>query len=676
MAGIQWDDDQNQSSSVAWDDAPKQPTQKQVNTELSVGEKLVSMLPKGAQEWLSNPSLAGVGLGKGSAVHGAMLGAADPVVGAAQLATLGQNATINKAIDDKNAEYEAARQSQGREGFDAARTLGNVASPASVALSYVTPVNAATTAGKVLQGARAGVAGGAIAPVENADTGYVGTKLAQTAGGGIVGGAMAPVASAIGEKFVRAANARDPVVVSKQADDAMREMIGKMRQDGIEVTQDQIKALRSQVVESLNQGKTFDASAAARKADFEALGIQPTRGQVSRDPVLFSREKNLQGVAGIGDPLNARFNAQDARLQELITGKSAGAADDFTAGQKIISALQGVDDGMRSKVDAAYGQARDHLGRAAPMDHVEFSKNSNLVLDSEMLGGVLPSQVRNILNDVTLGKIPLNVNTAVQIDQTLSRIQRGATDAEKYAIGKVRDVLNKTQIADNVGEDAKLMFDTARGVAKQRFDTHKAIPALQAAIDGDVSAQDFTRRFLVNGKAEEVSSLAKVLPDDALGEARKQFGVALERAAFGENMTGDAAFSAARFSKFLNQPGMRQKLEAFYSPQEVAQLDRIARVGAYKNTLPANHAVNTSNTSQGLANLGMIARIPGIPQSVGLLTAVKNMAGNQMAVNSALRADIPTQAANISPKQLEFLGRILGGGAGGFAVASGTGIGN
>ena len=179
MAGIQWDDEQTKPSSIAWDDGQSKP--KMVNTDLSIGEKLVSMLPKGAQKWLSNPSFAGVDLGKGSAVHGAMLGAADPVVGAAQLATLGQNATINKAIAQKNAEYEAARESKGRDGFDFARMAGNVASPASVAVGYAAPVNAATTAGKVIQGVRSGAIGAAMAPVENADTGFAGTKLAQTA---------------------------------------------------------------------------------------------------------------------------------------------------------------------------------------------------------------------------------------------------------------------------------------------------------------------------------------------------------------------------------------------------------------------------------------------------------------------------------------------------------------
>ena len=199
--------------------------------------------------------------------------------------------------------------------------------------------------------------------------------------------------------------------------------------------------------------------------------------------------------------------------------------------------------------------------------------------------------------------------------------------------------------------------------------------ALKAAVNGDVNAQDFVRRFLINGKADEVRALAGALPEDAAAEARRQFGAALERAAFGEN-TGSKAFSPERFSRFINQPGMQQKLAAFFSPEEVGQIRQIGRVGAYMNSFPAFAPVNTSNTASALANLGWLSRIPGVPQSVGLLNMAKTAAENQHAVNSALGAKLRNQPADIPAKQLELLSRILGSGMGGVAGATGTGIGN
>lgn len=667
--------------------------------ELNLGERLASALPKAVQDWLSNPSIAGVGLGKGSAVHGAAMGMADPVVGAVQLVAnapgVNQALTpatrisdlvtgkapgnpVNQAIDAKNAEYESARAAAGRDGFDAARFGGNVTSPANFAISQVAPIKAASTLGKVAQGVRAGAIGGAVAPVVNADDGFVAEKALQVGTGAVAGGVLTPVAAKAGEAVMRKIVGLSPAEISSQTDDIMREGVNRLRRDGIELSQDQIAGMRDQVKQALQQGQKIDAAAMFRKADFEALGMQPTLGQITRDGAQFSREKNLRGVAGVGEPLLERFDAQAKRLQEIITGKSAGAADDFTAGQQVMQSLKNVDEGMKGTVNAAYDKARDHLGRAAPMDSAAFSKAANLAIDDQMLGRWLPNEVRGILNDVTTGKIPLNVNTAVQIDSVLSQAQRAAMNsgnpAQAKAVGAVRDALSKTSIADNVGEDAKAAFDAARGMAASRFKTHEAIPALKAAADGDVSAQDFMRRYLINGKAEEVSNLAKVLPDEAKQEVRRQLGAALERAAFGENTAGGAAVSQERLAKFLNQPGMRQKLSAFFSQDEIGQIDRISRVSAYINSFPANHTVNTSNTASAAFNL--LSRLPGVPQSLGVLNAAKNAAGNYSAVNSAMKANPAQAAADISPEKMKLLARVLGGGMSGVAGAAGTGIGN
>jgi len=343
-----------------------------------------------------------------------------------------------------------------------------------------------------------------------------------------------------------------------------------------------------------------------------------------------------------------------------------------------MQSLSGLDDGLNKRVGAAYDKARDHLGRAAPMDSAAFSEKANLAIDSEMLNGALPEQARGILNKITTGEIPFNVNSAVMIDKRLSGMQRDlmaqGNKEGALAVGKVRDALNDAPIADNVGADAKAMFDTARGMARDRFKLHEKIPALKAAADGDIPAQDFVKRFLINGKVEEVSGLAKALPEDAKQEARRQFGAALEKAAFGQNTAGDVAFSQERFAKFLNQSGMKRKLGAFFSEAEVAQLERISRVGAYTSSFPANATVNTSNTAGAMFN--MMSRIPGVPAGIGLLQSAKNAAGNHMAVNSALKANPAQSAADISPEQAKLLSRILGGGVSGIAGTTGTSIGN
>ena len=646
--------------------------------ELSMGEKIVSALPKGITDWLSNPTIAGENIGAGSRAHGFAMGAADPVVGSVQLLTGGQVSPINQAIDAKNTEYNAARSGQGRDGIDAARIAGNIASPANLAVSAVAPINAVSTLGKIAQGVRAGVLGGSMAPVEHADESYLPEKALQAGAGAVTGGILTPVASKIGNAVTRRFVGLSPAEASQQADKIMVEGINRLQREGVALAPPDVAQLRQQVLQSLQQGKQLDPAAMFRKADFEALGMQPTLGQITRDGAQFSREKNLRGVAGVGDPLLSRLDQQSTRLQELISGKSAGAADDFSAGQQMMQSLKGVDDGMNAKVGAAYDMVKDHVGRAAPMDSHAFSEQANLAINENLLNDALPAQARNILNKVTTGEIPFNVNTSMMIDKRFSGLQRdlmaSGNKEGALAVGKLRSALNDSPIADNVGEDAKGLYDVARGMARDRFKTHEAIPALKAAVDGDVSAQDFVRRFLINGKVEDVSGLAKVMPEEARQEARKQFSAAIERAAFGQNMTGDKGIAQESLAKFLNQSGMKQKMGAFFSPDEMAQFDRISRVAAYTTSFPANNTVNTSNTASAALNL--LSKVPGVPSSIGLINSAKNAAGNYTAVNSALEANPAQAAADISPKQLELLSRILGGGMGGIAGAAGTGIGH
>jgi hypothetical protein len=80
------------------------------------------------------------------------------------------------------------------------------------------------------------------------------------------------------------------------------------------------------------------------------------------------------------------------------------------------------------------------------MDQVAFTNIASDTLDSSMLGYALPPAARTILNDVATGKVPLTVNTAEQFETVFASMGRGTsvTDAEKTALGAVRDALENT----------------------------------------------------------------------------------------------------------------------------------------------------------------------------------------------------------------------------------------
>lgn len=609
-----------------------------------------------------------------------MQGMADPVAGAVQFAAnipgvrgfVGDD--VNAGIKAKEAEYEAARARAGRSGFDAARLAGNVAAPSNVALASRIPAAAGTLA-RVGTGAAAGAVGAMATPEADAENYWRNTAL-KGATGGLAGAALAPVAGAVGDAIGRIAGrfrgppAAPPPIPgppgSHPADAYIAQAANEAGQSINDIPQSLLERLRAQAQHALSQGQDLDTAAALRKADFEAIGQQPLLGQITRDPIQFARERNLRGIAGAGEPIAARLAGQTEGLNRTIGGFAQGADEAFAGGQKIARGLGSIDARARGVVDEAYNAARDSAGRYVDLDHVGFVKAANDALDEGMLGHYLPAQVRNMLNDVSTGKIPLNVNTAVQMDSVLSAAQRGALPAERKSLGVVRDALNRSSPANNIGSDALAAFQGARKLAAERFKLHEAIPALKAAANGDVPADDFVRKFIINGDALELRGMANLLKEhapEAYQQARAQIGDELRRAGFGENIAGDKPFSQERFNAKLRQMGTA-RLQAFFTPEEIATMRTAGRVGAYMESPPAGSAVNYSNTGSAVVNAAQSAAPGIIGKAIGAARWAAKAAGNDAAVKRAMRADVPVSGAARGSRRLNELLLLGSAGAG------------
>lgn len=598
------------------------------------------------------------------------IGAAEPVLGAAQLVANMLPGNAGQAVNDHLTQLDRMiNKGRGGDGFDLARFGGNVLSPVNAGIAKIMPAGA-TTLSRAATGAGAGAIGGASSTVSG-DGDYWRTKAAQTGLGAIAGVVATPLigkfADAIAPRLEAMAARFNPdktiamnATASMQADDAINKALKEIGANPGDFGAVKLNEIRQQVLDALKSGKQIDAAALARKMDFQNAGVEPTLGQVTRDATQFARERNLRGVPGVGEPLQTRFDTQNQQLQQRIGDLRGTPSEPYRAGQTITDALSGFDSTLKSGVDSAYAKARDHLGRAAPMDPAGFSKAANLSLDDGMLGSYLPAEVRTILNDVSTGKIPFNVNTAVQIDSVLSGAQRaaGSRTPQSLAIGKVRDALNSAGIADNVGSDAKAAFDAARKAAAGRFGMHDAIPALKAAAEGD-APDAFVRNYIINGKVDEVNRLAKLLKTqspEAFNEARAQIGDKITRAAFGENVAGDKLAAPERLARELRNIGT-DKLAAFYSPEEIAQFKTLSRVAAYINSAPSSAPVNTSNNIGAITRLS--AHIPGIPASVSIAHALRNTVGNAGAVKAGVNAQVPMTRAPLTPEQSAQLARLL-----------------
>lgn len=575
-------------------------------------------------------------------------------------------ARVDEGITQNEQDYRKARQVTGSDGFDAARLIGNVASPANLALASRLPL-AASTGMRALQGGVLGGVGGALQPIDtkNGQESFVVNKLAQIGLGATGGAVMTPIAGAamdwVGKAVGRLKSAPGESDILRFAQEFSKDLGIDLRAASAQEQDEIVGAVRN----ALTKNKNLDPKAFARQQDFEGLGMQGTLGQITRDPRQFATERNLRQLPGTGDPLLERFSQQGRQMQQQVGRLAQGADESQIGGQRLIDALASYDDHLSSGVRSAYQAARQAAGKDAEIPMQGLAQDFADVLDS--FGDKVPSGVRNQFvkygiargDGMTLRKL----FTVEEADKLLKVINQNQSNdpATNAALTALRGAVKKAVVQDAGADD---VFAPARAAAASRFRLQDAIPALESASKGRTNADDFVDRFVIgkSAKTEHVQQLAKLLKSESpesFDLAKAQIGQYLQNKAFGENLGGDKPFKAETYAKALREMGSG-KLNAFFSPDEVANLRRLARVGAYMESVPNAAPVNFSGNWGAITNLA--SKIPGVPAVIGLGNAAKTAVGNQLAVGNALAAKVPG-TAKLTPEQIAIFAKLLSVGA-------------
>jgi hypothetical protein len=113
---------------------------------------------------------------------------------------------VDQQVREREAAYQQKRQAAGESGFDGYRVLGNVASPANIALASRLPV-AASFGGRVATGVGGGAVTGAFNPVTDGD--FAAEKGKQIGMGAAFGGAVPALTGATG-RIISPNASRDP----------------------------------------------------------------------------------------------------------------------------------------------------------------------------------------------------------------------------------------------------------------------------------------------------------------------------------------------------------------------------------------------------------------------------------------------------------------------------------
>lgn len=603
-------------------------------------------------------------------------GAGDLAVGAGQLVAEGAGVLgatgfrdrYRDAMQSREALYQGGRAT---DTPDVARGAGGIVASGP----FIPGTAAPSLLGRMAQGAKAGGALSLASPVQATDDFWL-AKGVQGAASTAIGGIAPPLVEGLVGGVGSAVNAIRNAYTGLTNRVTPQAIEGTLRTEfqnaGVNwgaLTQQQRQALVSETQSALQSGGSLNPDAVRRIADFQRAGIQPTAGQIAREGAQFARERNLAQMQ-VGAPLQQRFQQQN---DQLVAGVGP-IRDQYALGNRVISSLEARDAPRRAGVDAAYAGARDHLGRAAPMDSVAFANEANRALDENMLGAYLPTEVRTILNRVSGGEIPFNVNTAVQIDRVLSAAQRSAGNGtpQSLAIGQVRNSLNRAPIADNVGEDAKRTFDAARGMAAQRFGNIERTPALGAALDEGVAPEKFVEKFAIRGEVNDVANFMRNLTNEGRQATRQGVIDWIRRQAV-NGVEDTATFSQAGMNSALEAIGNR-KLELIFAGDRgtLQTLRTLGRVGAYVQKQPVSSGVNYSASGTMLADAA--DRAGGLPVLGALLGKPGDLIRSAQVTGSLRPVPVTPQAPLLSDELLRRIGRPAGLLGGLVSPGIGTGI--
>lgn len=631
--------------------------------ELSLMDRLLAQVPAGL---VNNRAM--------TAVRGTVMGGADPVVGTAQAAanllpdSTGIPQAVNQSVSDKDAQYQAERKGQGMAGVDPARIAGNFISPVNLAMA-LRAVPAVTAGARAVQGAVTGFVGGASAPVDVGTSGkYWAPKAVQTTIATAAGGVLAPVTGWIGDKAIPMVNSviakfkggMDPAAAAAQTDSILSSALSESGQKIENIPPAQLDAVRQQVSDALSKGKKLDAAAALRLADFQAEGIPATQAAITRDPMQFADEQTMKAISR---PLSQTMELGNKKVTQGIGQYSANAEEAPVASADLASALRSYDATKESGVSQAYAGAR---ASAMGADEIPMQ---GLAQDVTGFVDTLPENVKKALPLGAFDKYgifsgkqrkALTYDDAENLLQTLNA-SKNNDPATIRAIGKLNGFV-KDAISQG-GDNGP--YAAARQLAAQRFSQQEAIPALGAATSGE-AGDNFVQKYVINGQTQDVQKLAALLREnapDAFDQTRQQIGAHLARKAFGENVAADKAVAQESYNKALRTLGTG-KLEAFFEPQEVDQLQRLGRISAYQQSNPAAAASNFSNTAGAIANL-----LRKMPEGVPVAGPSIQWMGKKLGGYAAMNPQVPI-TGNMSDAQLLMLSNLLRGGSG----AAGLGL--
>jgi hypothetical protein len=352
---------------------------------------------------------------------------------------------------------------------------------------------------------------------------------------------------------------------------------------------------------SRKNGGQINQQAAQRHLQADRLGVRLTEGDATGDAETISDERNNPELA------THRQKTNEALVDRLDDTRHEVAPDVHTTNQTehgaaLIDAYKENFKPLEDAASDAWEEATKANGGQFPVDAGAVARNADAALKASGKVPFLPAAVDRILQGYRDGD-SMSLVDYDNLRTTLSNEARKAARASDgnagIAISAVRDALENAPMSAEAAP-VKALYDKARAATKAKYDALRQDPAMEAAINDEVTPDQFTQKFLLGNSKTASQRQAQVM-----------------RAAFADNPQALQTLSASVVDHLrdhgVTSGGLKQsgynsaltgldtKLKAVLTPRAAERLSDIGDVARYTQAQPAGSFVNNSHSGVAIA---------------------------------------------------------------------------
>lgn len=511
-----------------------------------------------------------------------------------------------------------------------------------------------------------------------AATSMLSQPIAETVVKYVVGGLNTVADKAVaGARDLTGANSIDKIVA------LTREGLKKSGIDFDALHETAKQGLLDDVQKALGSYSGVNPGAMARQAVFRQEGFDPLRHWISKNPGEFTAIENLSHQP-VGDPLKQRKADLDKFVMDRLSGMRGDQPMPNQVGQAATQDLQGHLAQQRGKTSVLYNTFQD-IAPNVTGDSQRFVNDVFGSLEGKMAGASLPAGLRETINGISRGEIPLTPSTLYQIQKSANGM-RGSDGSVNYALGHLSRAIDRElgAISDTIGTmdrslpvpmgqqapnpQGRYAADVLKMARTQHANTMGDLEGSRVLTAADQGAPP--ENFVKNLLGTDIKDLAKSwmrLGNDAKDGVRSQVLDELKRKAFGgaSDESGKSA-SQATLNNYLSDPTTAAKLRIVLGESGLQDVKRLALMLESAHLQPSGSAVNNSKT--GGAVMGNLTNAAEWLKANGIWGGTPAQQTARRSIVDAAQTTVPDAIGRrslvIDPYMEELLRRRAGHGAG------------